>query len=123
MTDSSSSNSLLLIEKGNLLYQQLQGECVFAPVVCRMKLTQAQHYYMEALSHSHTAVGRVSCLKNIGVLHILWTKSEIEQLSVCKFRMISSVDYLLNDLHEGWRAAKPQVWLEYLQRVILSFVD
>lgn len=63
MTDSSSSNSLLLREKGNVLYRELQGECVFAPVVCRMKFTQAQHYDIEALSHSHTAVGRVSCLK------------------------------------------------------------
>lgn len=37
--------------------------------------------------------------------------------------MISSVDYIPNNLHEAWRAAKPPVWLEYLQRVILSFVD
>lgn len=37
--------------------------------------------------------------------------------------MISSVGYLLNDVHEDWRAVKPQVWLEYLQRVILRFVD
>lgn len=71
MTDSSSCNSLLLRQKGNVLYRQLQGECVFAPVVCRMKLTQVQHYYMEGLSRSHTAVGRVFCLKNMGVLHIL----------------------------------------------------
>ena len=33
------------------------------------------------------------------------------------------MDYIPNNLHEAWRAAKPPVWLEYLQRVILSFVD
>ena len=72
MTDSSSSNSLLLREKGNVLYRELQGECVFAPVVCRMKFTQAQHYDIEALSHSHVhRSGPSVLLENMGVLHIL----------------------------------------------------
>ncbi|KAG0601285.1 hypothetical protein M758_11G099000 [Ceratodon purpureus] len=138
MASSSRDTSMCdkLREKGNALYRQLAGPQVYAAPLRRMKCTQAEKYYQEALAQSRTRADRASCLKNLGMLHILWTRLELvdtaivddepsfvyaPHLAYAKKKAAAAVGPLVEALHSG--EGKPQQWLRHLQDHLVGFVE
>lgn len=118
--------------KGNALYRQLAGPQVYAAPLRRMKCTEADKFYQEALAHSRARADRASCLKNLGMLHILWTKLEMVDtvtvddapyLAYAKKKAAAAVGSLVEALHLGEEIQKPQQWLTHLQEHLVGFVE
>ena len=134
-------------ETGNVVYKQLAaGPCKFAKPVRRMKLTQAEQHYKSALAASQSPADRAACLKNLGMLHFLWSKFEVTdavddleqlqgqtgsgqssssgpQLAYAKTKVAPAVEYLLKAIREGKSAGNSQEWLEGLDTVLLKMVE
>ena len=131
-------------ETGNLVYKQLAaGPCKFAKPLRRMKLTQADQHYKSALAASRSPADSAACLKNLGMLHFLWSKfevtdavddleegrtgpgqsSKVPQFAYAKTKVALAVEYLLKAIREGKSAGNSQAWLEGLDTVLLKMVE
>lgn len=131
-------------ENGNVVYKQLAaGPCNFAKPVRRMKLTQAEQHYKSALAASQSPADRAACLKNLGMLHFLWSKFEVNdavddleegrtgpgqsssgpQLAYAKTKVAPAVEYLWKAIREGKSAGNSQAWLEGLDTALLKMVE
>lgn len=130
-----SSKSEQLRKRGNDVYLRLRGPGRFAVPVQRAKLTRAHELYTYALAESNNPDDRASGFKNLGKLSWFWTKFEMDvvvsrgeredmnELGLCKSRLSMTVEFLLNALQEGARAAKTQEWLANLDAVLAKVVD
>lgn len=145
MEKAMASASQRMRETGNVLYKQLAaGPCKFAKPVRRMKLTQAEQHYKSALAASQSPADRAACLKNLGMLHFLWSKFEVNdavddleegqrtgpgqsssgpQLAYAKTKVAPAVEYLLKAIREGKSAGNSEEWLEGLDTVLLKMVE
>ncbi|MCO5603399.1 hypothetical protein L7F22_057549 [Adiantum nelumboides] len=136
-----SSPSALLRAQGNALYKQIL-EGGFCLTIKRSRLARALQLYKEALNASVTVDDKASCYKNLGMLHLLFCKVELNQqvlqagdchdgaelldktesFSVCKFYLFKAVDFLSHAQEHGAKA-KSQPWLDHLQTCLSSIVE
>ncbi|KAH7439812.1 hypothetical protein KP509_04G077400 [Ceratopteris richardii] len=132
---SSRSRSVILRERGNVIYGQALERGLCAPIQ-RSRLLKALESYKEALAASLTAGERASCEKNIGMLQWTFCQFELNQLLVqaqdhgdgmvhvkredlsrCKLHVSNAVDAISKAVKDGLES-KPPAWLDGLKNLL-----
>lgn len=130
---SSMAHSEKLRKQGNELYKQI-SDGGFCLTIRRVKLQRALQLYTQALNASSTRDEKASSCKNLGMLHLLWCKSEINEqllnglpsltskhLSLCKSHIYETIIFLLQAKEHAVNT-KPQNWLHHLELAITNVV-
>lgn len=139
------TRSVKLRKQGNDLYKQL-SRGGFCSTITKSKLRQAYDLYTQALHASDTPNERASASKNLGMLHLLWCKTNLnghlassqaappqphdgslprltsKQLSPCRHHLLESIINLLQAKDHGANT-QPQQWLDNVDLAITGIVE